>query len=69
MYGDMDGWYVQKLWSQKDGQNETAPKSNGPVQPLPKPAPPPSGNAKSNIDDGAFVVPNSGGVLTGHDND
>jgi hypothetical protein len=33
MYGSMDGYAVQKIWSQKDGTNEISAKNPGPVQP------------------------------------
>lgn len=37
MYDRMDGYAVQKMWSQKDGTNETQARKPGPVEPLPKP--------------------------------
>lgn len=38
MYGRMDGYAVQKIWSQKDNTNEIKAKNPGPVEPLPTPA-------------------------------
>jgi hypothetical protein len=66
MYGSMDGFYVQKIWSQKDGQNETsAVNASGGISSLPKPAPAPNAQSGSNIDDGAFEIPNAAGKTTG----
>jgi hypothetical protein len=38
MYDRMDGYAVQKMWSQKDNTNEIKAKNPGPVEKLPKPA-------------------------------
>jgi hypothetical protein len=38
MYDRMDGYAVQKIWSQVDQTNEIKAKVEGPVLPLPKPA-------------------------------
>lgn len=38
MFGRMDGYAVQKIWSQKDNTNETQAKNPGPLEKLPKPA-------------------------------
>jgi hypothetical protein len=38
MFDRMDGFAVQKIWSQKDGQNEIKAVKPGPVEPLPTPS-------------------------------